>query len=77
MGIRSGLPVLTCPSQCTSPQSSQFELRITIYWISLETIVNAIKFLFETSLPRIVGHEMLAVSVLQFCRAEHPDVAPS
>ena len=35
-----------------------FELRITIYWISLETIVNSIKFLFDTSLPCVVGHEM-------------------
>ena len=32
---------------------------ITIYWISLETIVNAIKIIFDTSLSRVVGHEML------------------
>ena len=38
---------------------SNFELRITIYWISLETIVNSIMILFDTSLPRVVGHNML------------------
>ena len=38
---------------------ANFELRVTIYWISLEAIVNSIKILFDTSLPRVVGHEML------------------
>ena len=38
---------------------ANFELRITIYRISLETIVNSIKILVDTSLPRVVGHEML------------------
>ena len=48
------------PLRCTSPRSSQFfELRITIYWISLETILNSFKILFDTSLPRVVGHKML------------------
>ena len=41
-------------------------LRITIYWISLETIVNSIKILFDTSLPRVVGHEMLFLCVCSF-----------
>ena len=49
---------------------ANFELRIRIYWISLETIVNSTKILFDTSLPRVVGHKN-ALSVLQFlpCRA--------
>ena len=38
---------------------TNFELRITICWISLEAIVNAIKILFDTSPPRIVRYEML------------------
>ena len=38
---------------------ANFELRITIYWVSLEAIVNSIKILFDTSPPRIVGQEML------------------
>ena len=38
---------------------ANFELRITIFWISLEAIVNSFKILFDTSLPRVVGHEML------------------
>ena len=42
-------------------------MRITIYWISLETIVNFIKFLFDTSLPRVVPRN--ALSVPPFCRA--------
>ena len=40
-----------------------FELRITIYWISLETVVNSIKILFDTSLSSVVGHEMLFLCV--------------
>ena len=36
---------------------------MTIYWISLETIVNSIKILFDTSLSRAVGHEMLFLCV--------------
>ena len=60
MGNRSRFPVPICPSQCTLLLSpANFELRITIYWISLETIVNSIKILFETSHPRVVGQEML------------------
>ena len=54
---------------------ANFELRITIFRISLEGIVNSFKFLFETSPPRIVVYEML--SVLQFCRAEHLEMSPS
>ena len=54
---------------------ANFELRITIYWISLETVVNSIKIIFDTSLPRVVGREML-FSVPQFCCAEHHEVAP-
>ena len=42
---------------------ANFEFRITIYWISLETIVNSIEILFDTSLPRVVGHAMLFVCV--------------
>ena len=37
---------------------ANFELRITKNWISLETIVNSMKILFDTSLPRVVGYEM-------------------
>ena len=70
MGNRSGLPVpiLLGPAN--------FELRNIIYRISLETIVNSSKFLFETSPPRNVDHEML-FSVLHFCRADYHEVAPS
>ena len=42
---------------------ANFELRITIYCISLETIVNSIKILFDTSLPRVEGQEMLFLCV--------------
>ena len=45
MGSRSGLLVPIYPSRCTSPRSSNFELRITIYWTSLEAIVNSIKII--------------------------------
>ena len=38
-------------------------MRITIYWISLETIVNSIKILSGTSLPRIVDHKKLFLCV--------------
>ena len=49
---------------------ANFELRITKCWISLEANVNSFKFLFDTSLPRVVGL-WNALSVLQFlpCRA--------
>ena len=40
-----------------------FELQITKKWISLETIVNSIKILFNTSLSSVVGHEMLFLCV--------------
>ena len=42
---------------------ANFELRITIYRISLETIVNSFIILFDTSLPRVVGHKMLFLCV--------------
>ena len=42
---------------------ANFELRITIYWISLEKIVNSSKILFDTSLPRVVDHKMLFLCV--------------
>ena len=42
---------------------ANFELRITIFCISLKTIVNSIKNIFDTSLPRVVGHEMLFLCV--------------
>ena len=42
---------------------ANFELRVTMYWISLETIVNYIKILFDASLSRVVGHEMLCLCV--------------
>ena len=43
---------------------ANFELRITIYWISLEMIVNSIKILFDTSRPyTVMGHEMLFLCV--------------
>ena len=38
---------------------ANFELRITIYWISTETIVNFFIILFDASLPGVVGHKML------------------
>ena len=36
-----------------------FELRVTIYSISLEAIVNSFVISFETSLPGVVGHMVL------------------
>ena len=42
---------------------ANFELRITIFWISLETIANSINILFGKSLPRVMGHEMLLLCV--------------
>ena len=42
---------------------ANFELRVTKNWISLETIVNSIKILFDTSLPRVVDHKMLFLCV--------------
>ena len=42
---------------------ASFELRITIFWISLEAIVNSNKILFETSPSSIVGYEMLFLCV--------------
>ena len=59
MGNKSGLLVPIDPSWCIFLGPTNFELRITIYWIGLEIIVNSIKILFDTSLPRVVGHEML------------------
>ena len=38
---------------------ANFELRITIYWVPQETIVNSFVISFETSLPRVVGHIVL------------------
>ena len=34
-----------------------------MYWISFETSVNSIKIIFDTSLSRLVGHEMLFLCV--------------
>ena len=59
MGSRSGLSI----AMHLSSVQPIFELRITIYRISLETIVNSIKILFGTSLPPIVGHKMLFLCV--------------
>ena len=58
MGSRSGSSCANlsiCDALLLGP--ANFELRITIYWILLETIVNSIKILFDTSLSR-VSHEM-------------------
>ena len=56
---------------------ANFELRITIFWISLETIVNSIKILFDTSLPCVVGQEMLflclSFAVPSTTRSPHSD----
>ena len=38
---------------------ANFELGITICWVSLETIVNSFVISFETSLARVVGHRVL------------------
>ena len=76
MGNRSGFPVLICPSRCTSPLSSQF-------WVANHDMLNLVgsdrEFLqisfwyisFEHCGP------WNALSVLQFCRAEQLEVAPS
>ena len=42
---------------------ANFELRITKHWSSLETIVNFIIILFDTSLPRVVGDKVLFLCV--------------
>ena len=55
---------------------ANFELRVTKNWISLERIVNSIIILFDTSLPRVVGHKILFLCV-GFCRAEHCGVSLS
>ena len=43
--------------------SINFELRITKILVFLKAIMNSFKLLFETSPPRIVGHEMLCLCV--------------
>ena len=55
---------------------ANFELRITIYWISLETIVNSIIILFWYISSARCGPQN-ALSVLRLCRAEHRGVSPS
>ena len=49
---------------------------ITICWISQEAIVNSIKISFWDISSTLCGL-WNALSVLQFCRAEHNEVAPS
>ena len=44
--------------------------------ILVGTIENSIKILFDTSLSRVVCGPRNALSVTQFCRAEHHEVAP-
>ena len=53
--------LIHCDALLLSP--AHIELRITKNWISLETIVNSIKILFDTSRPRVVGHKMLFLYV--------------
>ena len=76
MGNRSGFPVQFCPSRCTSPQSSQF-------WAANHDMLSLsgsdrefhqISFWDISSAHCELWH---ALSVLQFCRAEHLEVAPS
>ena len=54
---------------------ANFEVRITIYWISLEAIANSFKILFWY-ISSVYYGLWSAVSVPQFCRAEHHEVAP-
>ena len=62
IGGRCGLcQFIHCDALLLGP--ANFELRITIYWTSLETLVNSILILFNTSLPRNVGHKMLFLCV--------------
>ena len=59
-GGRSGLPVPNLSiAMHFSSIPANVELRFTKNWISLESIVNSFKNFFDTSLPRVVGHEML------------------
>ena len=55
---------------------ASFELRITIYWISLEAIVNSNKFLFETSLRALWAMTCCFCASVLPCRA-HRGVSPS
>ena len=40
-----------------------FSCESRFFWISSETIVNSTKILFDASLPRVVGHEMLFLCI--------------
>ena len=65
MRDRNDLPVLTCPSRCTSPRSSQFWVAKHDFLVSNKTIVNSfvVFFLsinsFAASLPRVEGDKVL------------------
>ena len=73
---RNGLPVPTYPFRCTSARSSQF-------WVANHDLLGLVEddreflrnFLWDISSARCGPHSTL--SVLQFCRAEHHEVAPS
>ena len=47
----------------SSVKPNFFKVWITIFWISLETIVNSIRILYDTSLPLIVDHKKLFLCV--------------
>ena len=76
MGNRSGLPVQICPSQCTLLLSSQFSAA-NHYILSL--FGSDREFLQISFWDISFEHCGLwhALSVLQFCRAEHLEVVPS
>ena len=51
--------VPTRPSRWTSPRSNQFWVANHVCQVFLEAIVNSLKFVFDTSPPRIMGCEVL------------------
>ena len=62
MGSRSRLLVPLYPFRCTSPRSSQF--RVTNHgFMDLVGNDRSIMILSDTTLPRVVGHEMLFLCV--------------
>ena len=54
---------------------ANFELRVTTYWISLETIVNSIIIVLKHLFRALWVTN--ALSVLRFCRVEHRGVVLS
>ena len=76
MGKRSGFPVLICPSRCTSPRSSHFWAANHDFLdlVGSDREFHQISF-WDISSAHCGPRNVL--SVPQFCRAEHHEVANS